>query len=60
MIKHLVKSIREYKKPTILTPIFMILEVAMEITIPFLVAKLIDEGVNANDTKAIFIIGAEL
>ena len=60
MIKHLLKSIREYKKPTILTPIFMILEVAMEITIPFLVAKLIDEGVNANDTKAIFIIGAEL
>ena len=60
MIKHLVKSIREYKKPAILTPIFMILEVAMEITIPFLVAKLIDEGVNANDTKAIFIIGAEL
>ena len=60
MIKHLVKSIREYKKPAILTPIFMILEVAMEITIPFLVAKLIDEGVNANDTKSILIIGAEL
>ena len=60
MIKHLVKSIREYKKPAILTPIFMVLEVAMEITIPFLVAKLIDEGVNANDTKSILIIGAEL
>ena len=60
MIKHLVKSIREYKKPAILTPIFMILEVAMEITIPFLVAKLIDEGINANDTKSILIIGAEL
>lgn len=60
MIKHLVKSIREYKKPAILTPIFMVLEVAMEIIIPFLVAKLIDEGVNANDTKSILIIGAEL
>lgn len=36
MIKKLVKSIREYKKSTVLTSICMVLEVFMEITIPFL------------------------
>ena len=41
MIKRLAKSIREYNKHTILTPIFMILEVIMETLIPFLLAILI-------------------
>ena len=45
MIKKLAKSIREYKKETILTPIFMILEVVMEALIPFFLANLIDDGV---------------
>jgi len=39
MIRKLAKSIREYKKETILTPVFMILEVIMETIIPFLLAK---------------------
>ena len=43
MIKKLAKSIREYKKETILTPIFMILEVVMETLIPYLLAILIDD-----------------
>lgn len=60
MLKKLVKSIREYKKATILTPICMILEVSMEITIPFLLAKLIDEGINQNDMEVILKIGIEL
>jgi ATP-binding cassette subfamily B protein len=42
MIKKLMGSIREYKKSSIITPIFVILEVIMEILIPFLMAKLID------------------
>ena len=46
MIKKLIKSIREYKKETILTPVFMLCEVFMEVLIPFLMAKLIDLGID--------------
>ena len=60
MLKKLLKSIKEYKKATILRPIFMILEVTMEILIPFLLAKLIDEGITSGDMKAIIHIGIEL
>ena len=60
MLKKLLKSIREYKKATILTPIFMILEVCMEILIPFLLAKLIDQGITQGNQEVIIKIGAEL
>ncbi len=60
MIKKLVKSIREYKKSTVLTSIYMVLEVFMEITIPFLLAKLIDEGIVQSNTGVIIQIGIEL
>lgn len=60
MIKKLVQSIREYKKATILTPICMILEVCMEILIPFLLSKLIDEGITQSDARVIVKIGIEL
>ena len=60
MLKKLLKSIKEYKKATILTPIFMILEVSMEILIPFLLAKLIDEGITAGDMRAIINLGIGL
>lgn len=43
MIKDLSKSIREYKRPAILTPIFVSLEVVMECIIPFLIATLVNE-----------------
>lgn len=43
MIKTLLKSVREYKTPSILTPIFMVGEAAMEIIIPFLMTFLLDE-----------------
>ncbi len=42
MIKTLAKSLREYKKQTILTPLFMTLEVIFEVIIPFLMAEMID------------------
>lgn len=57
MIKTLAKSIREYKKQTILTPIFMICEVGMEIAIPFLLSILIDQGITNHDFNKIIIIG---
>jgi len=60
MIKKLAKSIREYKKETILTPIFMILEVVMETLIPYLLAILIDEGVKVGNMGIITRFGIYL
>lgn len=57
MIKTLAKQIKEYKRASIATPIFMILEVAMEMVIPLLMASIIDDGVEAGDMKHIFVIG---
>lgn len=49
MLKQLVKSIREYKKPTYLTLIFIILEVIIEISIPFITANLVNDIKNGTD-----------
>lgn len=45
MVKKLLKSVREYKKASLLAPLFVAIEVFMEVLIPFLMAKLIDNGV---------------
>lgn len=56
MIKKLMRSIREYKIYSILTPVIVILEVFMEILIPFLMATLIDH-IEAENMKFIVQIG---
>ena len=60
MIKKLSKFIKEYKKDSILTPIFVIFEVIMEVVIPYLMAKIIDVGVQNGDLNYIFKIGTIL
>ncbi len=60
MIKKLIKYVGEYKKPTILTPIFVLLESAMEILIPLLMAKLIDEGIDMGNMNIIVKYGVIL
>ncbi len=60
MIRKLMGSIREYKKPTILAPIFITLEVVMEVIIPFFMAKLIDEGIDGGDFHALITVGCTL
>ena len=60
MIKKLSKFIGQYKKDSILTPIFVIFEVIMEVIIPYLMAKIIDVGVQNGDLNYIFKIGAIL
>ena len=60
MIKKLMKSIGEYKKDTILTPIFVSLEVVLEVIIPLLMAKLIDEGIYDGEMSIVYKIGLEL
>ena len=49
MIKKLAKSIRQYKKASILSPVFMAFEVTMEVLIPFLMANLIDLGITGGN-----------
>lgn len=49
MIKTLAAQIKQYKKSTLLTPLFTILEVVMEVLIPFVTASIIDKGINGND-----------
>ena len=58
MIKTLLKEVKEYKAASIATPLFMILEVLMEMLIPFLMASIIDDGVNAGDIRHIYKVGA--
>lgn len=54
MIKTLARSIREYKKPAILSPICMVGEVAMEVVIPLVMAKLYDYGIVAQNMKVVW------
>ena len=58
MLKTLAAQIKEFKRDSILTPIFMILEVLMETLIPFLMASIIDNGVNKGDIHHIYVVGA--
>ncbi|MBO6138328.1 MAG: ABC transporter ATP-binding protein [Lachnospiraceae bacterium] len=58
VFKTLGGKIGEYKKASILTPISMILEVAMEMVIPYLMSAIIDRGVMAGNMGVIYRIGA--
>ena len=58
MYKKLMQSLRQYKKPAYLTMLFMALEVAVEIFIPFLMAKIIDKGLIAGDLNYVLKIGS--
>ena len=57
MIKSLAKNIKGFVKESLLTPFFMILEVVVETIIPFLMASMIDEGVNKGDMNHIILTG---
>ena len=57
MIKTLAAQIKEFKKDSILTPCFMILEVVMEMIIPLMMASIIDDGVEAGDMHHIYMVG---
>ena len=60
MIKKLMKSIRQYKLPSILSPVFVALEVVMEVLIPYYMADLLDKGVNAGNMPEIYKYGIML
>ncbi len=49
MIKKLLSYVKEYKKESLLTPLSMIIEVAMEMVVPILMASLVNDGIRGND-----------
>lgn len=57
MIRAILNEVKEYKRASVVTPMFMILEVIMEMIIPYLMASIIDDGVNAGDLGHIYRIG---
>ena len=57
MLKTLAAQIKQYKKSTILTPIFAALEVVMEVLIPMAMARLVKYGIEGGDTGAIYRYG---
>lgn len=57
MIKKLMESIRQYKKASILAPVFVLVEVAMEIIIPLVMAELIDKGIDQGNMPSVIKFG---
>ena len=57
MVKTLFRQIKQYKKVSILTPIFTALEVVMEVAIPFVIAYIIDDGISAGNMGNVYLYG---
>lgn len=57
VIKTLMKQIKQYKKDSWLTILFVIVEVILEIMIPLLMARIIDLGIEAGDINAVYKYG---
>ena len=58
MLRRILQEVKEYKAASIATPVYMILEVAMEMVIPYLMASISDEGVNAGNMAHIYKVGS--
>ena len=57
MVKTLLGQVRQYKKASLLTPLFAALEVVMEVLIPFITAMIIDRGIEAGDVSKVYLYG---
>lgn len=57
MLKTLMKQIKQYKKESLLTPLFTSLEVLMEVLIPFITASIIDKGIEQGDIGNVYYYG---
>ena len=60
MIKKLCKSIREYKKYVVLTPLLVSFEVILEVLIPLFMSRIIDEGLAKGDMTTVYATGGLL
>ena len=57
MLQSLIAEIKEYKKPSILASLYMVFEVMFEISIPFIMATLLDKGVQKGDMITVLTYG---
>ena len=57
MIKTLLKQVKQYKKESLLTPLFTALEVLMEVLIPFITASIIDKGIEQGNIGQVYFYG---
>lgn len=57
MIKKLASHIKQYKKDVIITPVFVTLEALLEVLIPFMMSKLIDDGINKGNMNVVWKLG---
>ena len=57
MLKTLISQIKQYKSNTIKTPIYVAIEVIMEVLIPYLMAILVDQGIENGDMKVLWFYG---
>ena len=58
MIKTLLAQVKQYKKASLLTPLYAALEVVMEVLIPFITAAIIDKGIEAGSIAKVYQYGA--
>ena len=58
MVSTLFRQIKQYKKASLLTPLFTTLEVVMEVAIPFVIAYIIDRGIAVGDMGQVYFYGA--
>lgn len=59
-MKQLLRFLKNYKKETILAPLFKMLEAAFDLMVPLVVAKIIDDGISGNDTGYVWGMGGVL
>ncbi len=57
MIRKILKSLKEYKKYALLTPLCVLVEVVLEVLIPFLMSRLIDDGITNSNMTIVYKIG---
>ena len=57
MLKKLASCIGEYKRPSILAPLFVMLECVLEVLIPWLMSYIIDHGIEKGDIRLVVAIG---
>ena len=57
MLKTLGAQIKEFKAPSIITPLAMMLEVIMEMVIPLLIASIVDDGINQGNLPHVYLMG---
>ena len=60
MINTLLKQVKQYRTAALLSPLFIMLEVVLDVLIPYVTASLIDKGINAGHMGNVYIYGATL